>query len=342
MEENLIAGIIYSEIDDTLGPNPILWIPSNIPEDTKMNVCIKTSTLLAADKGLIPASIVVLPFPSLNLKGISKYIQIRDETQRGGVKFTIITLLFKEFNDVIFYKGMEHFDSPFNHFAQKIIKLEEFGTNRENIYQEIEELRINILNILEDLRTKEYTEEFPEKKIRKEEVINYQFKIIVVGDPMVGKTSLILRFTENAFKRTYISTLGVHVSDRVIRLKDSNIQLVIWDLAGQAKFEVMRTAFYKGVKGILLVFDLTNADSFNNIKSWYNDIMKYANSREKPIGFILGNKSDLHNEKVVSAEQAFKLADELNLIYFETSALTGDNVVKSFEELAEALYLINR
>lgn len=342
MEENLIIGIIYSEIHDVLGPNPILWIPSNIPEDIKMNVCIKTSTLLAGDKGQIPASLVVLPFPSLNLKGISKYMQIRDETQRGGVKFTIITLLFKEFNDVIFYKGMEHFDSPFNHFAQNIIKIEEFGTNRENIYQEIEHLRINILNILEDLRTKEYTEIFPEKIIRKEEVINYQFKIIVCGDPMVGKTSLILRFTENAFKRTYISTMGVHVSDKVIRLKDSNIQLVIWDLAGQSKFDVMRTAFYQGVKGVLLVFDLTNADSFNNIKSWYNDILKYVNIRKKPIGFILGNKSDLHNEKVVSAEQASKLASELNLIYFETSALKGDNVVKSFKELAEALYLINR
>ena len=231
MEENLITGIIFSEIHDVLGPNPILWVPSDIPEDIKMKVCIKTSTLLAADNGNIPASLVMLPFPSLNLKVITKYIKIRDETQRGGVKFTIITLLFKEFNDVIFYKGMEHFNSPFNHFAQKIIKLKEFGTNREYIYQEIEHLRINILNILEDLRTKEYTEAFPEKIIRKEEVINYQFKIIVCGDPMVGKTSLILKFTENAFKRTYIPTMGLHVSDKVIRFKDSNIQLVIGDRA---------------------------------------------------------------------------------------------------------------
>ncbi|MFX0188562.1 MAG: Rab family GTPase [Candidatus Hodarchaeota archaeon] len=342
MEENLITGIIYSEIDDTLGPNPILWIPSNIPEDIKMNICIKTSTLLAADKGHIPASLVVLPFPSLNLKGITKYIQIRDETQRGGVKFTIITLLFKEFNDVIFYKGMEHFDSTFNHFAQKIIKFEEFGTNREKIYQEIEHLHTNVLTILKDLRTKEYTEAFPEKIIKKEEAINYQFKIIVCGDPMVGKTSLILRFTENAFKRTYISTLGVHVSDRVIRFKNSNIQLVIWDLAGQSKFDVMRTAFYQGAKGVLLVFDLTNAASFNSIKNWFNDVKKHTNIREKLIGFILGNKSDLHNERVVTTEQASKVAKELSLIYFETSALTGNNVANSFKELAEALYLINK
>jgi len=343
MEENIITGIIFSEIHDVLGPTPILWVPSDIPEDLKMNVCIKTSVLLAADKGNIPTSLLVLPFPSLNLKAISRYIQIRDETQRGGVKFTIVTLLFKEFNDVVFYKGMEHFETPFNHFAQKIIELKDLETNRESIFQEIEQLRINILNILEDLRTKELTEQFPEKEISKEEVINYQFKIIVCGDPHVGKTSLILRFTENAFKRTYISTMGVHVSDKVIRINDLKlIQLVMWDIAGQQKFDVMRDAFYQGAKGVILVFDLTNADSFNNIKSWYNDIAKYVNIQEEPIGFILGNKSDLHNERVVSEEEASQLAKELNLVYFETSALTGDNVIKSFKDLAEALYSLNK
>ena len=343
MEQDIITGIIFSEIHDQMGPSPVFWIPSDIPEDLKMKVCIKTSVLLAGDKGNIPTSLLVLPFPSLNLKAISKYIQIRDKTQRGGIKFTIITLLFKEFNDVVFYKGMEHFESPFDLFAQKIIELKDLETNKESIYQEIEQLRINILNILEDLRTKELTEQFPEKKISKEEVINYQFKIIICGDPHVGKTSLVLRFTENAFKRTYISTMGVHVSNKVIRIKDLKlIQLVLWDIAGQQKFDIMRDAFYDGAQGVILVFDLTNADSFNNIKRWYNDIAKYVNIREEPIGFILGNKADLRNERIVSKEEASQLAKELNLVYFETSALTGDNVIKSFKDLAEALYSINK
>ena len=99
----------------------------------------------------------------------------------------------------------------------------------------------------------------------------------------------------------------------------------------------MRDAFYEGAKGVILVFDLTNADSFNNIKRWYNDIAKYGNTREEPIGFILGNKADLHNQKVVSTEQASKLAKELNLVYFETSALTGENIENCFKNLAYRL-----
>jgi len=342
MEEDLITGIIYSEVDDRLGPNPIIWIPSDMPEEIKMQVSIKTVTLLTSDRGYIPHSSIIIPFPLFKLKGLVKYVEIRDETRRGGFYITNITVLFNESYDVVFYKGMEYFESVFDHFSQNLIKLKEFGASRENFFPEIEQLRINLLNILEDLRTKEYSVEFPEIRIKKEEVINYQFKIIICGDPMVGKTSTILRFTENAFKRTYISTIGVHVSDKIIRVKNSNVQLVIWDLAGQSKFDVMRTAFYQGMKGVLLVFDLTNTQSFNNIRNWYNDIIKYSKSQEKPIGFILGNKSDLHNERVVSEEEASKLAKELNLVYFETSALTGENVIKSFKELAEALYLMNR
>lgn len=337
-DEDLIRGIIYSEVDDALGPNPILWLPSDLPEDIKMHVSIKVVTLLTADQGRLPDSLVILPFPLLNLKGIIKYIEMKDETKRGGIYLTMITLLFHELNDVIFYKGMENFDNAFDDFAQRITKLKEFGAGRENIRAEVVQLRENILDILEDLKESEQHEAFPEEAIQPiEEEIHFQFKIIVVGDPTVGKTSLILRYTENAFRRTYISTLGVQVSHKIYRVNDKNIQLILWDLAGQAKFDVMRSAFYQGAKAVLIAFDLTNAASFLSIKNWYYDIMKHSELKYNLIGFVLGNKNDLISERVVSLTEATQLANIFKLGYFETSALTGENVDVAFNKLAETL-----
>ncbi len=340
--EGLVRGIIYSEVDDALGPNPIMWIPQNIPEDTKMHVSIKTTTLLTADRGQVPDSLVILPFPLLNLKGIIKYIEMKDETKRGGIYITMITLLFDELNDVIFYKGMEHFESVFNNFAQRIIKLKEYGAGRQSILAEIEQLRMNILVVLKDLKEKERQEAFPEQEIQPVGRVDYQFKVIVIGDPMVGKTSLILRFTENAFRRTYISTLGVQVSNRLVRVEDYIIQLVIWDIAGQSKFEIMRTAFYQGAKGVILVFDLTNPASFHSINNWYNDIIKFGEFKQKLVGFVLGNKNDLLSKRAVSWAEASQQAYNLNLEYLETSAKTGVNVEDSFDKLADYLLTMNR
>ena len=342
-EEGLVRGIIYSEVDDALGPNPVMWLPQNIPEDMKMHVSIKTTTLLTADRGIVPDSLVILPFPLLNLKGIIKYIEMKDATKRGGIYITMITLLFHELNDVIFYKGMEHFESVFNAFAQRIIKLKEYGAGRENVLAEIEQLRTNILDVLEDLKEKEQQGAFPEKEIQPVGRVDYQFKVIVVGDPQSGKTSLILRFTENAFRRTYISTLGVQVSNKLIRLKDNTIiQLVMWDIAGQQKFDLMRTAFYQGAKGVLLVFDLTNPTSFQNLVSWYDDIKKFLDFKRKLVGFVLGNKSDLLSKRAVSWLEASQIAGNLSLEYFETSAKTGVNVDNSFYKIADYLHKLNQ
>ncbi|MFX1258188.1 MAG: Rab family GTPase [Promethearchaeota archaeon] len=346
MKKNIITGIIYTEVDDTIGPSPIFWDPSDLSEKVRILVSIKTITMLTAEKDHIPQSIAIIPFPSLNLKGIIKYIEIEDETRRGGIYTSAITLLFDEIDDVIFYKGMEYFDSAFKDIAQNLNNAHALNSNREGIANEIRKFRENILNILDDLKLKEdsdhQSEAFPEKGITHKDKINYQFKIIVCGDPMVGKSSIILRFTDNAFKRTYISTMGVNVSQKVINVKDSYIQCVIWDLAGQTKFELMRSAFYKGAKGVLLVFDLTNLKSFKNLKKWYKDITNNLDTDDQLIGFILGNKNDLVEERKITKSEAFELANKFDLEYFETSALTGNNIENSFYKLAEELYLKNK
>ena len=336
--EKLINGIIYTEVDDALGPNPVFWLPSTTSEHIRLHVSVKVIAILSAERGIIPKSLIIMPFPSLNLKGMIKYLEWEDKTKRGGVACSVITLLFEELSDVFFYKCLEYFESAFNYTAKNIVKITKKNANRQEIAQEIEYLQNNVIHILTEVQKKENVQRqaFPEKEIQ---AVNWQFKIIVVGDATVGKTSIILRFTDNAFNRNYMVTLGVHVSNKIVKIESSNIQLVLWDIAGQSKFTLMRTAFYQGAKGVLLVFDLTNLESFHSVKNWYDDVKKYVN--EEITGFIIGNKNDLFNERKVSSDEARKLAYELNLQYFETSALTGANVKESFENLAKYLYKIS-
>ena len=342
MDESLVYGIIYTEVDEEVGPNPQIWEPIDLSDDLLIHVSIKAITLLTAEQGLIPESIAIIPFPSIGLKGLIKYIQFKDEDRRGGVGQAAITLLFNEVDDIVFYKGMEYFNPDFNEVAQNIVNIEESKAERKKIQKEIKNLGVKVLDILNDLRIKESklqeSEAFPEEYIEDKGKVDYQFKIIVCGDPMVGKTSTILRFTESAFDRKYIPSIGINVKDKIIRFKKSNIQLVIWDIAGQSKFETMRTAFYKGARGVLLVFDLTNPKSFDDIRNWHKDIKKHVDIQEQLIGFILGNKSDKVEEREITKKEAMALAKELNLEYIETSALTGDNVKESFYKMARYLY----
>jgi len=341
MEKGLINAIIYTDIHDALGPNPIYWFPSNLPENIRMLVGIKTVTILTGDQGITPESLFIIPFPSLRLKGIIRYIEREDDTRRGGYARSAITFLFKEEDDVIFYKYMVYLKAPFNEAARKIIELEKQQADSERIFEEIKLLGVSISNLLEDYRSKEISphssEEFPEYRDKKIERVNIKFKLVVVGDPGVGKTSTILRFSDNAFLRTYIPTLGVSITEKSFHVKDWVIEMVLWDIAGQTKFQTMRRYFYQGSEAIILIFDLTNPMSFESIKNWYNDVRKNMEGEPKLIGYIFGNKSDLKELRAVQKSEVLILAKELNLEYIETSALTGKNVESAFFSIAEAV-----
>ena len=160
----------------------------------------------------------------------------------------------------------------------------------------------------------------------------------MLGDPGVGKTSTILRFTDDAFTRTYIPTLGVNLSEKNIKIKNILIKLIIWDIAGQIKFEAMRRHFYKGAEAVILIFDLTNPKSYESISNWYKDVIKnIIPIEDEIIGFIIGNKEDLVNKRKINPEEPVILAKQLNLKYIEISALTGKNVEEIFFNLAETL-----
>ena len=342
MSEEIITAIVYTLLDDKIGPKPFLWDPIDLPDNISMSVGIKSITMLSTDQGVIPQSLVIIPFPMLNLKGIIKYIERADESRRGGAAVSSITLLFKEAYDLIFYKYIDYLESAFSESAQKIIDLENNQAKSDDIYTEINELKSRVSEILDDLSNKEKStselEAFPEDKKIEERKLGYNYKIIICGDPSVGKTSTILRFTDHAFIRTYIPTLGVSISEKNIKVNNDYVNLILWDIAGQSKFEIMRRHFYKGSEAVILIFDLTNLKSFESIPNWYNDVIKNLKMQnEELIGFILGNKEDLLDERKVSVEQANEIAKKLNLEYLETSALTGKNVEESFYKLANAL-----
>jgi len=340
--KKLIDAVIYTDIHDELGPDPIHWAPSDLPESVRMLVGIKTMTILTGDQGSVPDSLLIIPFPSLKLKGLIKYIEREDSSKRGGFARGAITFLFKEEEDVVFYKYISYLKAPFDEATRKIIELENQKADKEKIFEEIDNLRDGVSKLLDDFRAKEISlplsKEFPEKIVRDEKVVDYRFKLVVVGDPGVGKTSTILRFTDNAFLRTYVPTLGVSITEKIFHVNNKTIETILWDIAGQNKFQTMRRHFYQGSEAILLIFDLTNRLSFNSISKWYDDVMKNMEKHHhEMVGYIFGNKSDLTEVRKVKLVEALALAKKLNLKYIETSALTGRNVEYTFYDIAESV-----
>jgi len=345
MEKNPIRGIIYSQFHEIEGPTTLLWEPDGLSEDIKRLVNNKSISLLRGESGLIPKSLIIIPFPSFNLKSIVKYLLVKDRSYPGGFRVSAINLLFNDIEDVIFYKYHRNFESVFKKITKKITQLEKSRADIKLIAGELKIFKIDLLNLIKELRDEEIStfhgEEFPETKVDLSKFSDFRFKLIICGDPEVGKTSAVLRFTDKAFKRTYLPTIGVNVSEKEVQLKEFNIEIAftIWDIAGQQKFQSMRKHFYTGAEGVFLMFDLTSHESFQNISNWYEDIK--LKLKDDFVGFLLGNKRDLVTERRVGIEEIHKLAKDLNMDYIETSALTGINIDKAFYDMSKAIVSLN-
>ena len=163
----------------------------------------------------------------------------------------------------------------------------------------------------------------------------WAIKLTVLGDAAVGKTSLINKYITDAFKENYQPTLGVNIVTKDIRIKEDNseIRLLLWDIAGQDKYELTRQMFFQGCAGTLLVYDMTRYSTFERVKTkWLEDFKKYG----KPDGvyLLIGNKSDLKDSIKISSEEGNLLANEIEAVEFiETSAKYGENVEKAFRTL---------
>jgi Ras-related protein Rab-8A len=149
---------------------------------------------------------------------------------------------------------------------------------------------------------------------------------------VLGKSCLLLRFSDDSFTPSFITTIGIDFKIRTIELDGKRIKLQIWDTAGQERFRTITTAYYRGAMGILLVYDVTDERSFNNIRNWFSNIEQHASEGVNKI--LIGNKCDWVEKKAISKEQGQALADELAIGFVETSAKANINVEEAFFTLA--------
>ena len=165
---------------------------------------------------------------------------------------------------------------------------------------------------------------------------DYKLKIVIVGDSGVGKSNLIKRFTTNEFNANSKATVGVEFLSKSYKINDKVFKIEMWDTAGQERYKSITSAYYKGAKGALLVYDTTSAQSFENIDRWLNEIKEKTNKDTKLI--LIGNKIDLKENKVVSTEHALAKAKEWDIPLMETSAKDATNVKEAFHDLLKEMY----
>jgi small GTP-binding protein len=179
--------------------------------------------------------------------------------------------------------------------------------------------------------------------------IDKTYKITLIGDGAVGKTSIRRSYLGETFKGNYSLTLGSDFATKILQVGDLNTNMIIWDLAGQPRFKAVREGFYRGTKGALLVFDVTRKDTYENIPRWIMELLNNNQKRKVPM-ILIGNKSDLRGSlyKTIPSEHGENYAKELSIWsgydvpYIETSAKFGDNVDQPFETLVKQIIKVDQ
>ena len=164
----------------------------------------------------------------------------------------------------------------------------------------------------------------------------YLFKYIIIGDSGVGKSCLLLQFTDKRFQPAYDLTIGVEFGTRMINIGHKQIKLQIWDTAGQENFRSITRSYYRGAIGALLVYDITKRETFNHLTNWLKEVNERSN--ENMVIMLVGNKSDLKHKRVVSTEEGEAFAEDHGLVFLETSAKEAANVEEVFVNTAKKIY----
>ncbi|XP_077991023.1 ras-related protein Rab-15-like [Glandiceps talaboti] len=160
-------------------------------------------------------------------------------------------------------------------------------------------------------------------------------RLLMVGDSGVGKTCMLCRFADDEILPTHISTIGIDFKMKTIQVDGKRIRIQIWDTAGQERYETITKQYYRRAQGVILMYDMTNETSFQNIKKWVNLVSECA--PEDIEIMLVANKSDVRLNKVVSRQQGEQLAKQLNAPFYETSAYTDTNVDEAFLELTKTV-----
>ncbi|MFX1465148.1 MAG: Rab family GTPase [Promethearchaeota archaeon] len=167
-----------------------------------------------------------------------------------------------------------------------------------------------------------------------EDEAHYLLKIVLLGDPAVGKTSLVKRYVDNMFRMDYMMTIGTDIRTKMISINNALVKLVIWDLGGQPLFQDVRATYCKGANGAVLAFDLTRQKTLTNLHGWAETVWRFVG--KVPIA-VVGNKADLKSIRETSIERALDFARLTGSKIFETSAKTGEGVDKIFEYLTQTI-----
>ena len=156
---------------------------------------------------------------------------------------------------------------------------------------------------------------------------DFLYKLLMIGDSGVGKSSLLLRFASDQFEDSHMTTAGLDFKIRTVEVDGKVVKLQMWDTAGQERFRTITSSYYRGAQGIVVVYGLDDKKSFENVKQWVEEIDRYAG--EGVVKLLVGNKCDVEARQV-TREEAEKFAEELKMRYMETSAKTGENVEETF------------
>ena len=165
----------------------------------------------------------------------------------------------------------------------------------------------------------------------------FKFKVVIVGDSSVGKTNLVKRFMNNTFLKDSKATVGVEFMSKTFIVDKKIFKVELWDTAGQERYKAITAAYYKGAKGALIVYDVTNKISYDNVDKWCNEL-RIKGSKNISI-VMIGNKTDLKDNKVVNSEMSKEKANLLQVPVMETSALDASNVKEAFYLLIKEMYL---
>ena len=164
---------------------------------------------------------------------------------------------------------------------------------------------------------------------------DYIIKLLTLGETEVGKTSIVLRYSDDKFNDNKIATIGIDFKIKIIKKGIEKIKVSIYDTAGQERFKNIVKHYYKGANGVLLIFDVTKKTTFEKLEFWIEDLKENSDNLDNLFIYLIGNKNDLEQKRQVSYEEAQSFAMERNLPYIEVSAKTGDNIKKLFDEMVK-------
>ena len=160
------------------------------------------------------------------------------------------------------------------------------------------------------------------------------YKLLLLGDSTVGKTCFLIKYTDQSFQDIHMATIGLDYRVKTMKLKNNKeVKIQIWDTAGQDRFRSITKNYYKGSHGIILIYDITNRRTFENVQKWISQIREETS--QNVVIYLIGNKIDMKEERKVSTEEGKKLADELGLPFMETSAKEGININEVFDDIVE-------